>query len=315
MRKKNEWINVHVHGSYRLTLTCINWSDNETKCLLSLKDAWAAFTQSSFCVSSVWTGSNFHRSTVELNDSVCLSSVLSAPISDRICVHVWKCVLFWDTEWAACVPSPPAEAELVTVYWLGKIHSLQGACSRWSKLAEWLWQTCSVHCCCKVNNDIKPSHSEARFQFFFCFVVFLLLALRLVIWSESLTVRAVEQVCINAFVWLHSLIFPARFWLYECFGPYVDILTFCFVYSPKSVFTGKCALFHTSPTTSFTLTAAEIAGAADKFPPNNYLKYRVTCSGARIKRVNWIPIRIVFNYSQRNGIFTLCPPFKKFYVV
>lgn len=82
------------------------------------------------------------------------------------CVHACACCLrYRGREWAAACPSPPAEAELVTVYWLGNIRCLRGVCSRWSKLAEWLWQTHSVHCCSKVNNKL----SQSVFSFFFFF--------------------------------------------------------------------------------------------------------------------------------------------------
>lgn len=109
------------------------------------------------------------------NNYACLCFVLSAPLSDRfpvlecVCVRVCACHLrYGGTEWAAACPSPPAEAELVTVYWLGNIRCLQGVCSRWSKLAEWLWQTHGVHCCCKVNNKL----SQSVFVFFSFFIFF-----------------------------------------------------------------------------------------------------------------------------------------------
>lgn len=88
------------------------------------------------------------------------------------CMCVCWSLRYRSREWAAACPSPPAEAELVTVYWLSNIWCLQGVCSRWSKLAEWLWQTHSVRCCCKVNNNIKPSQTDFRFSGFFLFFSF-----------------------------------------------------------------------------------------------------------------------------------------------
>lgn len=93
-----------------------------------------------------------------------LIDFVSMPVFACVC-----CLRYRGREWAAACPSPPAEAELVTVYWLGNIRCLQGVCSRWSKLAEWLWQTNSVQCCCKVNNNIKPSQNDFRFSFFLFF--------------------------------------------------------------------------------------------------------------------------------------------------
>lgn len=52
---------------------------------------------------------------------------------------------------------------------------------------------------------------------------------------------------------------------------------------PPECFSKFCAInsamFRPSPAASFADAPAEIAGASDKFKPNNYLQYRVTLSG------------------------------------
>ena len=41
-------------------------------------------------------------------------------------------------------------------------------------------------------------------------------------------------------------------------------------------------MFSTAPAASFAHTPAEIAGAPDKFKPNNYLQHTVTLSGVKV---------------------------------
>ena len=75
-----------------------------------------------------------------------------------------------DKETESQCPSPPADPELVTVYRLSNIWCLWGVCSRWSKLAEWVWQMHSVRRCCKANKSIRPSRIEFRLFVFFFFL-------------------------------------------------------------------------------------------------------------------------------------------------
>ena len=60
-------------------------------------------------------------------------------------------------------------------------------CSRWSKLAEWLWQTHSVRrrCRCKVNNNIKPSRRDFRFFFLSLSFFFFLAIICCLSWLEA----------------------------------------------------------------------------------------------------------------------------------
>lgn len=143
---------------------------------------WLLFSPQSFFVhfiTLVYLIKHFHCKYSKLcfsdkpNNYVRLCSVMDShsfngpTLSAKWCMCECVC-LCWSLRYrgresAAACPSPPAEAELVTVYWLSNIWCLQGVCSRWSKLAEWLWQTHNVRRCCKVNKNIRPSQSDFRF--------------------------------------------------------------------------------------------------------------------------------------------------------
>lgn len=146
------------------------WLDNYTKCLHSPEGTIIAFYTDRFVLSVnlVYLPANcpifaFQRSQIIMHSCVrCWMTSLIIALHFLINVVRWS-LRHRSREWEAACPSPPAEAELVTVYWLSNIRCLQGVCSRWSKLAEWLWRTHSVRRSCKVNNNIKPSRSGSTF--------------------------------------------------------------------------------------------------------------------------------------------------------
>lgn len=235
------------------------------------------------------------------NNYACLCFVLSAPLCrfpvlECVCARVCACHLrYGGTEWTAACPSPPAEAELVTVYWLGNIRCLQGVCSRWSKLAEWLWQTHGVHCCCKVNNKLSQSVFVLFVFFFFHNFFFCYCAQRLVTGRKSQTTRIEKcsfmSMCVDGQVQKWDLFdfLPDSVCKSALLHMSIFALSAYFVYSPSAslwnqwhVFAINSAPSRTPPKASFAATPAEIAGAADKIQPNKYVQCRLPHSSVKM---------------------------------